>query len=410
LDGVVLAACSCCSLEQICYSCTYQRIRCKGNLIISSFAENVLFEFINIREQCAWVHSDEPERAKEKAIRMIEAAVERVAFAEERMRRRSFPVERSVLIIGGGAGDWCADALSLQGFRVLRSDSPPPAIYGSVGKFVLPSQGRESRVGAIVLVAKREEDVERLQSSLGVRDLIWAKRQIWSPFETRMRGVFVCGPSSRHSPMVEGLAVAAEVAALLGKGWLSIERTVACVTPSRCRACGKCEEICDFYAIKVKEDSAKVEEGACRGCGTCVAHCPSGAIVAGYSTDKQIEAALKASFVVFTCNWQAYSALEMAGFKRLSYPADVSVIKLMCLGRLHSGLILKAFELGAEGVLLLGCPPGECHYGFGNKRAEEVFAQAKAITHLLGIEEERLKLDWVAADDGEGFVHKIRSV
>jgi coenzyme F420-reducing hydrogenase delta subunit len=79
----------------------------------------------------------------------------------------------------------------------------------------------------------------------------------------------------------------------------------------------------------------------------------------------------------------------------------------MCLGRLHSGLILKAFELGADGVLLLGCPPGECHYQFGNQRAEELFQETRAIAHLLGIEDERLVLDWVGAGDGEAFVQKV---
>jgi len=113
------------------------------------------------------------------------------------------------------------------------------------------------------------------------------------------------------------------------------------------------------------------------------------------------------SVVVFTCNWSAYSALETAGSKRLAYPANVRPIKVMCLGRLHPGLILKAFELGADGVLLLGCPPGECHYEFGNRRAEELFHETRAIAHLLGIEDERLKLDSVGAGEGEAFVQKV---
>jgi len=111
--------------------------------------------------------------------------------------------------------------------------------------------------------------------------------------------------------------------------------------------------------------------------------------------------------IVFTCNWSAYSALETAGSQRLAYPANVRPIRVMCLGRLHPGLILKAFELGADGVLLLGCPPGECHYEFGYERAEELFQQTRAIAHLLGIEDERLKLDWVRAGEGEDFVQKV---
>ena len=111
--------------------------------------------------------------------------------------------------------------------------------------------------------------------------------------------------------------------------------------------------------------------------------------------------------VVFTCNWNAYSALETAGSKRLAYPANVRPIRVMCLGRLHPGLVLKAFELGADGVLLLGCPPGECHYEFGNQRAEELFQETKAIAHLLGIGDERLRLDSVGAGEGEAFVQKV---
>jgi len=111
--------------------------------------------------------------------------------------------------------------------------------------------------------------------------------------------------------------------------------------------------------------------------------------------------------IVFTCNWNAYSSLEAAGVEGLSYPAGVYAVKVMCLGRLHPGLILKAFEQGADGVLLLGCPPGECHYGFGNRHAEEVFAEARALARLLGIAEERLCLDWLDVGDGDAFVKKV---
>ena len=112
--------------------------------------------------------------------------------------------------------------------------------------------------------------------------------------------------------------------------------------------------------------------------------------------------------IVFTCNWNAYSGLEMAGYERLSLPAGVRPVKVMCLGRLHPGLVLKAFELGADGVLMLGCPPGECRYEFGNSRAEELFEETRALACLLGIGEERLRLDWVAAGDGEAFAQKVR--
>jgi coenzyme F420-reducing hydrogenase delta subunit len=82
-------------------------------------------------------------------------------------------------------------------------------------------------------------------------------------------------------------------------------------------------------------------------------------------------------------------------------------MKVMCLGRLSAGIILKAFEKGADGVLLLGCPPDECRYEFGNRRAQEVFAEAKGLATLLGLRDEQLGLDWVAAGEGETFVAKV---
>jgi coenzyme F420-reducing hydrogenase delta subunit len=108
--------------------------------------------------------------------------------------------------------------------------------------------------------------------------------------------------------------------------------------------------------------------------------------------------------IVFTCNWNAYSALETAGLERLTYSSAVYPLKVMCLGQLSTGIILKAFEKGADGVLLLGCPPGECHFEFGNRRAEETFLEAKGLVALLGYQENQLMLDWVSAGEGKTFV------
>lgn len=108
--------------------------------------------------------------------------------------------------------------------------------------------------------------------------------------------------------------------------------------------------------------------------------------------------------IVFTCNWNAYSGLESAGAEHLSYPPSVYPLKVMCLGQISPGIILKAFEKGADGILLLGCQPGECHFEFGNRRAEEVFSEVKGLAALLGYRDEQCKLEWVSAGDGKGFV------
>jgi coenzyme F420-reducing hydrogenase delta subunit len=113
--------------------------------------------------------------------------------------------------------------------------------------------------------------------------------------------------------------------------------------------------------------------------------------------------------LVFTCNWKAYHGLESAGVKHLSYSAVIHPLKVMCLGRLGPGTILKAFEHGAAGVLLLGCPPEECHYDFGNRRAEEMFTVAIDLIHVLGYSKKRLQMDRVTAGDDVTWVEKVQS-
>ena len=112
--------------------------------------------------------------------------------------------------------------------------------------------------------------------------------------------------------------------------------------------------------------------------------------------------------VVFTCNWKGYSGLESAGAEHLAYSPVVLPLRVTCIGQISPGIILKAFEGGAAGVLLLGCPPGECHYEFGNHRAQDVFAEAKDLAGLLGYRDAQLKLEWVDAGDGEAFVKIIQ--
>jgi len=289
LDWVVLAACSCCSLDQVCDSCTYQRVRCKAQT--SNFKLQTLnsklqtgFEFVNIREQCAWVHASEPNRATAKARGLIASAVAKARQGEARARS-VVPFDKSVLVVGGGmASRVCADALRAQGFRVFRSEAPPLAVRGSVGNFtaVMPEFGAEVRVGAIVLPPADGLEVGSWRLEVGRRGVFPPPSNLQYPIS---------------NPQVWGMAMASRVAALLSRGWAVVEPIVARVDPARCRACGTCQEICEFRAVRVREDGrgvlvAQVDEAACLGCGTCAAHCPSGAITAGYSTDRQIEAML----------------------------------------------------------------------------------------------------------------------
>ena len=111
--------------------------------------------------------------------------------------------------------------------------------------------------------------------------------------------------------------------------------------------------------------------------------------------------------VVFTCNWDGLSCVEAAAQKGLSYPASVKVVRVSCLSRVHSGLMLKAFELGANGVMLLGCSPGNCHFEIDAGLIEREYEKTRNILRLLGLREERLALIRLPGGDGAGFVKQV---
>ncbi len=111
--------------------------------------------------------------------------------------------------------------------------------------------------------------------------------------------------------------------------------------------------------------------------------------------------------VGFICNWGAYSGLEMAGVNKKEYPANIKLVRVMCLGRLHLGLVLKAFELGADGVMIFGCPPEDCHYDSGMEKAKEVFTQARKTLNLLGIDAKRLALVEIPVSGDDMFVRRV---
>jgi len=108
--------------------------------------------------------------------------------------------------------------------------------------------------------------------------------------------------------------------------------------------------------------------------------------------------------VAFLCNWCSYRGADLAGTSRMKSAPNVRPIRVMCSGRVEPDFILKAFEAGADGVLVLGCHPGDCHYAEGNYKAIRRIALLKNMLSQLGIEDERLRLEWVSASEGGRFV------
>lgn len=109
----------------------------------------------------------------------------------------------------------------------------------------------------------------------------------------------------------------------------------------------------------------------------------------------------------FTCNWCSYRAADLAGTARVKYPPNVRLIRLMCSGRLDPTFVLKALASGADGVLITGCHPGECHYIEQNYKALRRYLLLRRVVKPMGIEPERLKLVWASAAEGVKLAHEI---
>lgn len=112
--------------------------------------------------------------------------------------------------------------------------------------------------------------------------------------------------------------------------------------------------------------------------------------------------------VSFCCNWCSYTGADLAGVSRLQYPPNVRIIRVMCSGMVHPNLVIDALTKGADGVIICGCHPGDCHYEDGNLKTEK---RADAINLMLedfGLEEERFRLEWVSASEGPKFAQVMK--
>lgn len=129
---------------------------------------------------------------------------------------------------------------------------------------------------------------------------------------------------------------------------------------------------------------------------------------------KQEEIAHSLSFepriIGFLCNWCAYSGADLAGTSRIQYPANVDIIRVMCSGRVDPTFVIKAFQLGADGVLVCGCHPGDCHYSEGNYKTARRMPVLKKLLRQFGIEPERLRLEWISASEGDRFALVVKEM
>jgi coenzyme F420-reducing hydrogenase delta subunit len=116
------------------------------------------------------------------------------------------------------------------------------------------------------------------------------------------------------------------------------------------------------------------------------------------------------TIVAFFCNWCTYTAADLAGTSRLSYPGNIRIVRMMCSGMVDPKYVIKALLDGADGVLVSGCNPGDCHYINGNFKARRRVKLLKEILPQFGFEPERLQLTWIAASDGVLLAETMRDL
>ena len=113
------------------------------------------------------------------------------------------------------------------------------------------------------------------------------------------------------------------------------------------------------------------------------------------------ETRFEPKIVAFFCTWCTYTAADLTGISRMAYAPNVRPIRLMCSGRVDPQFVLAAFRHGADGVLVGGCHPGDCHYEEGNYKTRRRIELLRAVLRDMGVEDERLRLEWISASEGD---------
>ncbi len=125
---------------------------------------------------------------------------------------------------------------------------------------------------------------------------------------------------------------------------------------------------------------------------------------------KKVGGGYEPKIVGFLCNWCSYAGADLAGTSRIQYPSNLRIIRLMCSSRINPLFVLKAFQDGADGVLVTGCHPQDCHYMEGNYYTRRRFLLLRRLLDYTGIDSRRLRVEWISASEGERFANIVNEM
>lgn len=243
------------------------------------------------------------------------------------------------------------------------------------------------------------------------------------PLDFPADGVALCGcaknPKTLKESCEEGIGAAMRASIPMKKGFIEAEGIVADIDAAGCDQCGLCYKRCPYGAIEVDEEKRpSVIKALCKGCGLCAADCPKECIAVVHYSDEQLQAQVEAALeedaekkiLGFVCHWCALGGVDMAGVSRLQYPDNARLIRVMCSARVPIKLIERAYELGAAGVLVVGCEFPTCHYISGNYACDTRIKRARKRLQKNGYDPDRLWLEWCSAADGPKFANIMRNM
>jgi heterodisulfide reductase subunit A-like polyferredoxin/coenzyme F420-reducing hydrogenase delta subunit len=232
------------------------------------------------------------------------------------------------------------------------------------------------------------------------------------PVECATEGVFLCGLA--HSPkgidenIAQAQAAASRAATVLSQTHLEVSAQVSYVDQHKCMSCMTCVGACPYNAPFCNQDGkAQIEAAKCMGCGLCVSKCPAHATQLHHFQTDHFQSMIDALFtsgngrgsevfepkiLAFCCHYCAYASADLAGSMRMQYPSNIRIIRTPCTGRLEVNYFMKAFEDGADGVLVAGCLEGGCHFTEGNLWAKRQVHAARDLLAEIGVEQERLRM------------------
>lgn len=235
--------------------------------------------------------------------------------------------------------------------------------------------------------------------------------------ETLASGIFgggtVMGPMNYSSTIAGINDVAIKVISLLSQDYLLSEPSGIEIASEKCGLCSLCILSCPYNALILESDKVIVDKFKCKGCGTCVSVCPTKAIEMNIDTTEKILKTIevlskfraKPKIVAFCCHSCGYGAADQAGLKKIPYNPNTFVIEVPCTGRVDTRFILHAFEVGFDGVMVIGCRRDSCRFIDG---VEKVRRKIKLVKDALGpFAKNRLKQESLSADQGIKFAEIV---